>query len=67
MTLRAAAQNLDLCSAINRLLIHDDPVELRLLTDEQFRTYLNTLPPDMQREICQAINRQPPGENDGAT
>lgn len=64
--LPAAISNLDLCAAINRLCIHNDPVELTLLTEEQFSVYLNTLPPQMRADICQTINRHPAGETSAA-
>jgi len=64
MTLHSAVQNLDLCSAINRLCLHNDPVELALLTEEQFALYLKTCGHDdhAKRIICQAANRPFPGD-----
>lgn len=64
MNLRAAAQNLDLCAAINRLQLHNDPVELALLSDEQFYSYLNACGNDenAKRIICQTVNRPFPGD-----
>ena len=62
MTLRHAVQNLDLCSAINRLCLHNDPVELALLTEAQFATYLESFANNDEtcRAICEAINRPDP-------
>lgn len=68
MKLRSAASALDLCSAMNRLAIHNDPVELALLTDEQFAIYLNSLGDDHEsrRVIANAINRPIPDEDHAA-
>lgn len=65
MTLRSAATNLDLCAAINRLIIHNDPIELMLLTDEQYATYLDHFGnnEEAKRVVANAINRPIPGDS----
>lgn len=61
MTLRSAVQSADLCATINRLVIHNDPVELALLSDEQYADYLQLLnDEEAKRAICEAINRPDP-------
>lgn len=66
--MRAALLNLDLTSAINRLVLHNDPVELALLTDEQYATYLQALGDNQEakRVIANIINRPIPGDDHAA-
>jgi hypothetical protein len=65
VTLARHVANADLCAAINRLLLHNDPVELALLTDEQFALYLDACGKDEhdKRIICQTANRPFPGDD----
>ena len=61
MTLAHALSALDLTSAVNRLCLHNDPVELALLTDEQFAVYVGTLDAETREIISQIVKRPMPG------